>query len=106
MILADVLCSAELQATPLLVLFRQALRADLAVMMARDPAACSTAGRLLYSKEWHELQSYLLAHWLWRRGRQALALYLQRAISSCYAVDLHPTARIARASSSTTLTSL
>ena len=105
-VLANALNRTGLQATQLLGLFRSALendesyraslRADLAAVMERDPAAPGACGVLLYSKGWQALQCYRLAHWLWRNERHALALYLQSTISAAYAVDIHPAARIGR----------
>jgi len=42
------------------------------------------------------LQSYRIAHWLWQQGRTSLALFLQNRISSVFAVDIHPAAKIGK----------
>lgn len=103
-VLANALSTASFQATQWLELFLEALRedalyghalrADLAAVMARDPAAPHAAGVLLYAKGFHALQSWRLSSYLWRRGRHALALYLQSMISARFAVDIHPAATV------------
>src|SRR5690606_22147358 len=42
----------------------------------------------------HALQSYRLAHFLWRADRRPLALYVQNRVSDLFGVDIHPAARI------------
>lgn len=74
--------------------FGTAARADIAAVMGRDPANPYAAGVLLYSKGFHALQSWRVAHWLWQQNRTALALYMQSMISSRFAVDIHPAAKI------------
>jgi serine O-acetyltransferase len=49
---------------------------------------------LLYYKGFHALQSYRVAHWIWNKGRESLAFYLQNRISEVFGVDVHPAARI------------
>ncbi|MGD8176062.1 serine O-acetyltransferase [Marinimicrobium sp. ARAG 43.8] len=72
----------------------RAVRADLLAINERDSACDSSSTPFLYFKGFHALQSYRIAHWLWRRGRQSLALFLQNRISVVFAVDIHPAARI------------
>lgn len=71
-----------------------AVRADLRAVSERDSACCSLVTPLLYFKGFHALQSYRIAHWLWQQGRNSLALFLQNRISSVFAVDIHPAARV------------
>ena len=52
--------------------------------------------RFSSTKGFHALESYRVAHWLWREGRKAMALFLQSRISQLFAVDIHPAARIGR----------
>lgn len=73
-----------------------AIRADLRAVSDRDSACCSLVTPLLYFKGFHALQAYRIAHWLWLQGRESLALFLQNRISSVFAVDIHPAARIGR----------
>lgn len=71
-----------------------ALRADIRAVRERDPACKGYMEPLLYFKGFHALESYRITHWLWERGRHALALHLQNRISQVYGVDIHPGARI------------
>lgn len=74
-----------------------ALREDLRAIVTRDPAAqrrYSTA--LLYFKGFNALQAYRASHWYWTQGREALALFLQSRISTVFAVDIHPAARLGK----------
>ena len=73
---------------------RAAIRADLLAARTRDPAARGYAQPFLYSKGFHALQSYRVAHRLWEQGRQTLAVHLQNRISEAFGVDVHPAARI------------
>lgn len=72
----------------------RAVRADLLAVNERDSACCSATTPFLFFKGFHALQSYRVAHWLWQRGRQSLALFLQNRISVVFAVDIHPAAKI------------
>src|SRR5882757_2757360 len=73
-----------------------ALRADLSAVFERDPACHSYLDAFLFYKGFHALESYRIAHWLWREGRKAMALFLQSRISQLFAVDVHPAAKIGR----------
>lgn len=73
---------------------RASIRADLLAARTRDPAARGYAQPFLYYKGFHALQAYRVAHWLWVRGRQALAAHLQNRISEAFGVDVHPAALI------------
>lgn len=74
----------------------EAVRADLLAVSERDSACCSLVTPLLYFKGFHALQSYRIAHWLWKQGRNSLALFLQNRISTLFAVDIHPAARLGK----------
>jgi serine O-acetyltransferase len=76
------------------VSIRASIRADLLAARTRDPAAHGYAQPFLYYKGFHALQAYRVAHWLWGRGRHALAAHLQNRISEAFGVDVHPAARI------------
>lgn len=103
-VLANALDTPTFQATQWVELFRDAMnddlsigkavRADIGAFMARDPASTHAARVMLYSKGFHALESWRCAHWLWQKGRKSLALYMQSMISSRFAVDIHPAARI------------
>jgi serine O-acetyltransferase len=73
-----------------------ALRADLSAVFERDPACHSYLDAFLFYKGFHALESYRVAHWLWREGRKPMALFLQSRISQLFAVDVHPAAKIGR----------
>jgi len=71
-----------------------AVRADLQAVMDRDSACAALSIPLLYFKGFHALQAYRVAHWLWIKGRQSLALFFQNRISTVFGVDIHPAAKI------------
>jgi serine O-acetyltransferase len=77
--------------TPAVVI---AAQNDLLAILERDPAATKAIVPFLFFKGFHALQSYRVAHWLWRNDRQILALYLQSRIAKRFAVDIHPAAVI------------
>lgn len=70
--------------------------ADIRAHFERDPACNHYAVPVLYFKGFQALQAYRFSHWLWRRGRRSLALFLQNRISTTLDVDIHPAARIGR----------
>ncbi|NWG44958.1 MAG: serine O-acetyltransferase [Alphaproteobacteria bacterium] len=74
----------------------EAVRADLVAVLDRDPACRSYAQAFLYFKGFMALQAHRVGHWLWRSGREPIALYLQSRITQLFAVDVHPNARIGR----------
>jgi serine O-acetyltransferase len=73
-----------------------AFRADLSAVLERDPACHSFAEAFLYYKGFHALESWRIAHFLWGRGRKALALFFQSRISQLFAVDINPAARMGK----------
>jgi serine O-acetyltransferase len=75
---------------------RDLFRADIAATTDRDPAADRCIEPLLYFKGFHAIQTHRLAHWLWNRGRQDFALYLQSRSSSVFQTDINPAARIGK----------
>ncbi|GLU19687.1 hypothetical protein SLE2022_359230 [Rubroshorea leprosula] len=103
-VLADRLQNATLLATQLMDIFQnvmmrdrgiqQSIRLDVQAFKDRDPACLSYCSALLYFKGYHSLQSYRVAHALWKQGRKVLALALQSRISEVFGVDIHPAARI------------
>ena len=78
------------------VFVRSALRADIKAIRDRDPACASYVHALLYLKGFHALQAHRVQHALWNRGQKLLALTLQARISTVFAVDLHPAARLGK----------
>ena len=74
----------------------EAFRADVMAVVDRDPACNRLVEPVLFFKGFHAIQTYRLAHWLWGRNRQDLALYLQSRSSEVFQTDVHPAARIGR----------
>lgn len=73
-----------------------AIRCDLRAVRERDSACRAFSEPFLFYKGFHALESYRVAHWLWRQGRESLALFFQNRISGEFGVDIHPAARIGR----------
>lgn len=74
----------------------QAARADLVAVFERDPACHRFLQPILFFKGYQALQSYRIAHWLWRQGRRDLAYFVQMRTSEMFGVDIHPAAQIGR----------
>lgn len=72
------------------------VRADLSAIFERDPAVNSVVEPFLFFKGFQALQAYRVMHWLWVKGRKAMALHFQSRISEVFGVDIHPAARIGR----------
>jgi serine O-acetyltransferase len=92
MMLRDVFAEA-MRADPSI---EQAMRGDIRAHRERDPACNKFSMPFLFFKGYHALQSWRIAHWLWLRGRNALALYFQNQISEEFDVDIHPGASIGK----------
>ncbi len=73
-----------------------AIRADLLAVLDRDPACNRLLEPVLYFKGFHAIQTYRLAHALWRSGRSDFALCLQSLSAQIFQTDIHPAARIGR----------
>jgi serine O-acetyltransferase len=71
---------------------RAAVRADLQAVEDRDSACNELYVPFLYFKGFHALQTHRVAHWLWNKGRQSLALFFQNRMSAEFCVDIHPAA--------------
>ncbi len=74
----------------------QAARADLVAVYDRDPACHRFLQPILFFKGYQALQSYRIAHWLWREGRRDMSYFVQMRTSEIFGVDIHPAARIGR----------
>lgn len=72
------------------------VRADLLAILDRDSATHELYIPFLYYKGFHALQAQRVSHWLWNKGRRSLALFFQNRVSTKFAVDIHPAARIGR----------
>ncbi len=75
---------------------RDLFRADIAATLDRDPAADRCIEPLLYFKGFHAIQTHRLAHWLWGKGRQDFAFYLQSRSSAVFQTDIHPAVTVGR----------
>nr|KJB17519.1 hypothetical protein B456_003G003100 [Gossypium raimondii] len=103
-VLANRLQNPTLLATQLMDIFsnvmmhdrdiQRSIRLDVQAFIDRDPSCLSYSSALLYLKGYHSLQSYRVAHALWKQGRNVLALALQSRISEVFGVDIHPAAKI------------
>jgi serine O-acetyltransferase len=67
---------------------------DMRVVRERDPACTTYLQPFLYFKGYGGLQSFRIAHWLWKQDRQILAYHLQSRVSELFSVDIHPAAKI------------
>jgi serine O-acetyltransferase len=67
-----------------------AVRADIAAVVERDPACERLIEPFLYFKGFHAIQTHRLAHWLWGHGERDFALYLQSRSSDVFQTDIHP----------------
>lgn len=103
-ILANKLQSSTLLGTQLTRLFVEAYEddpslieaavADLQAVVERDPACDTYVKPLLFFKGFQAIQAHRVGHWMWMRGRKALAVALQSRMSEVFGVDIHPAARI------------
>eukprot|EP00803_Ostreobium_quekettii_P004895 evm.model.scf_108.1 EVM.evm.TU.scf_108.1 scf_108:266-2145(+) len=73
-----------------------ACNADLQAVIDRDPACDKYTQCMLYFKGYQAVQSHRIAHWLWQKGRKALAMALQSRVSEVFHVDIHPAVSIGR----------
>ncbi|KAL7545194.1 hypothetical protein ACHAWF_008548 [Thalassiosira exigua] len=74
--------------------FRRNLRADMLAVRDRDPACNCLPDVFLYFKGFHALQTYRVAHYMYRSGRRVLAHYLQSQVSQHFQIDIHPNATL------------
>ena len=105
-VLANKLGSSVLLDSQLLELFSKCYRedpelvqcaiADMQAVLERDPACDKYVMILLYFKGFQALQAQRIAHSLWSKGRQSLALLLQHRVSEAFHVDAHPAAKIGK----------
>lgn len=73
-----------------------AVRADIKAVFDRDSACNEYCLPFLYFKGFQALQCYRVAHWLWQRGRFALAYFFQSHITITFGVDIHPAAHLGK----------
>lgn len=86
-------CDAAHQDEPGIV---EAALADTLAYYQRDPACKQHMQPFLYFKGYQALQAQRVGNWLWRNGREELALYLQSRLSELFAMDIHPATRIGK----------
>lgn len=72
----------------------RAAEIDIKAIRHRDPACNSYSTPFLFYKGFHALQIHRVAHWLWENERHSLAFFLQNQLSTMFAVDIHPAAKI------------
>lgn len=70
------------------------IAADLLAIVQRDPACPDALHALLNLKGFHALQTYRMAHSLWRAGRTEAAFALSSHAAMVFAIDIHPAARL------------
>lgn len=68
---------------------------DLWAHYDRDAACQHFISPFLYFKGYHAVQSYRVAHQLWKSHRRLLANYIQSRSAELFDVDIHPAAEIA-----------
>jgi serine O-acetyltransferase len=74
----------------------EAIRADLAAVIERDPVCSRLIEPLLYFKGFHAIAAHRLTHYLWTHGKRDFALYLQSRSSDALQTDIHPAALFGR----------
>ena len=74
----------------------EALSADIAAVVERDPACDRFIEPFLYFKGFHAIQTHRVAHWLLHNNHRDFALYLQSRSSDVFQTDIHPEARFGR----------
>jgi serine O-acetyltransferase len=70
------------------------LRADIMAVRDRDPACTCLPDVFLYFKGFHALQTYRVAHAMWKAEKTVLAHYLQSQMSQIFQIDIHPNATL------------
>lgn len=103
-LIADQLASERIGAVQFLPVIENAYRncpeiirfamSDLTSIRRRDPAVDCLSVAFLFSKGFHALEAYRVAHYYWTSGRQGVALTLSHACSCSLGVDIHPAAKI------------
>lgn len=71
-------------------------RADLMAVFERDPACHRFLQPILYFKGYQAVQAYRIGHWLWSKGREDLAYFVQMRVSEVFGVDIHPAAKVGK----------
>jgi serine O-acetyltransferase len=87
------ICDEAFASDPAIIV---AVEADLRAVFERDPACKGYVQPFLFFKGFLALQTYRIAHWLWKREREPMAFYLQSRSSELFQVDIHPAAVIGK----------
>lgn len=83
-----------LQEDPKYYSIGRAIRADIMAVRDRDPACTCLPDVFLYFKGFHALQTYRVAHAIWKSDKRVLAHYLQSQMSQTFQIDIHPNATL------------
>jgi serine O-acetyltransferase len=81
------ICEDAYESDPSIV---AAAEADLTAVFERDPACRGYVQPFLFFKGFMAIETHRVAHWLWGKGREAVAFYLQSRMSELFQVDIHP----------------
>ncbi len=63
---------------------------DMQAVYDRDAATNTYLPIILFLKGYQSIQVHRLAHFLWKKGRKTLALFMQSRNSEVFGVDIHP----------------
>lgn len=74
----------------------QDFREDLLVATMRDSSIPSLLAAFLFSKGYHAVATYRIAHSIYYQGRESLARYLQSLNSELFGADIHPACSVGR----------
>lgn len=74
--------------------FIRMIRADIASIFERDPAARSVLEILSSYPGLHAIWGYRIAHWLWKRDIKLLARWLSHVTRFLTGIEIHPGAQI------------
>ncbi|MEE2774819.1 MAG: serine O-acetyltransferase [Pseudomonadota bacterium] len=69
---------------------------DITAVKERDPACVRFIQPLLYFKGFLALQAYRLSNYLFYKGKEDYAYFIQMRSSEIFGVDIHPAARIGK----------
>src|SRR5690606_1219507 len=99
-ILANKLSDDVMPAVPVRELFESAYREypeiiinaahDIQAVFDRDAATNTYLPIILFLKGFQSIQVHRLAHFLWKKDRKSLALFIQSRNSEVFSVDIHP----------------
>lgn len=77
-----------------MALSKETIQADLAAILARDPAARARWEVVLLYPGFHAVLLHRVAHGLWRRGWRFLARWISQIARFLTGIEIHPGARI------------